>query len=125
MIRDNYVHGFPAKAWDAAKSEARAIMVARARRKRDISYTDLVAGITHIALEAHDIRLDHLLGEIAQEEDAAGRGLLTVLVVHKTGDKMPGPGFFQMAESRGRDISDKEALWVHEMRKVQETWAKK
>jgi len=100
-------------------------MVARARRKRDISYTDLVAGITHIALEAHDIRLDHLLGEIAQEEDAAGRGLLTVLVVHKTGDKMPGPGFFQMAESRGRDISDKEALWVHEMRKVQETWAKK
>jgi hypothetical protein len=29
-----------------------------------------------------------------------GRGLLTVVVVHETGDMQPGPGFFELAQSR-------------------------
>jgi len=39
-----------------------------------------------------------MLGEISQEEDAAGRGMLSVIVVHKVGDMQPGPGFFQLAK---------------------------
>ena len=35
-----------------------------------------------------------MLGDISSAEDDAGRGLLTVVVVHKSGDMKPGPGFF-------------------------------
>jgi hypothetical protein len=35
-----------------------------------------------------------MLGEISQEEDEAGHGMLSVIVVHKYGDMQPGPGFF-------------------------------
>ena len=37
----------------------------------------------------------------------AGRGMLSVIVVHKVGDMQPGPGFFQLAKKLGRDTSDK------------------
>jgi molybdopterin synthase catalytic subunit len=68
--------------WDAAKAEARQVMIRQ---------------ITRIRLQAHDARLSHFLGEIASEEDERGRGPLTVVVVHKSGDMQPGPGFFELA----------------------------
>ena len=39
---------------------------------------------------------------------AAGRGMLSVIVVHKQGDMQPGPGFFELAQRLGRDTSDTE-----------------
>ena len=47
-----------------------------------------------------------MLGEISSEEDAAGRGMLTVLVVHRAGDMQPGPGFFELAKQLGRNTSN-------------------
>jgi len=35
-----------------------------------------------------------------------GRGMLSVIVVHKEGDMQPGPGFFELAGELGRDTSD-------------------
>jgi len=32
--------------------------------------------------------------------------MITALVVHKTGDMQPGPGFFELAEKLGHDPSD-------------------
>ena len=58
-----------------------------------------------------------MLGQISEEEDAAGRGMLSVLVVHKDGDKMPGPGFFTLAKKLGRDISDRDKCWSDELTK--------
>jgi hypothetical protein len=46
-----------------------------------------------------------MLGEISLE-GAAGRGMLSVIVVHKDGDMQPGPGFFELAEELDRDTSD-------------------
>ncbi len=89
-----------------------------------IPYSDLVRSITSIRLDAHDTRLSHFLGEIASDEDAEGRGLLTVLVVHKSGDMQPGPGFFELAQSRGRDTSNIVECWVEELKKVFAYWAK-
>ena len=98
-------------------------MVDVARRRSLISYSDLVREIESCALEPHDPRLDHLLGQIAEAEDEAGRGLLTVVVVHKTGDKIPGPGFFKMAQSRGRDTSDRVEFWISELQRVHDVWS--
>jgi molybdopterin synthase catalytic subunit len=89
-----------------------------------IAYSDLVTRITTVELQAHDSRLFHLLGEISSEEDAAGRGMLTVVVVHKTGDMQPGPGFFELAGLLGRDTSDILKCWVEELHRVHAVWSR-
>ena len=117
-------YGFSQSEWDAAKAEARDLMIKRAKLSGLIAYSDLVAGITTISLAAHDPRLFHLLGEISSEEDAAGRGMLTVVVVHRSGDMQPGPGFFELAGQLGRDTSNIEKCSIAELRRVYDIWAR-
>ena len=110
--------------WDKAKAEAKEALVDRAKIRGMIPYSDLVADINAIKLEAHDRRLFELLGEISSEEDAAGRGMLTVIVVHKFGDMQPGPGFFELAKQLGKDTSDILECWVKELHHVHGYWSK-
>jgi len=117
--------GFIDKVWQSAKQEAREVLVtcARASKESDsiIYYSNLVSLIKSIQLEPHDIRLFNLLGEISREEDGDGRGMLSVLVVHKV-DGRPGKGFFELAEELGRDILDEEMCWIQERKKVCDYW---
>ena len=83
--------------WKLAIQETTEILVARAKLRGMIPYSDLAKKITAIHIEAHDPRLFKLLGEISTNEDAQGRGMLSVIVVHKQGDMQPGPGFFELA----------------------------
>ena len=117
MDRDGFNHGFPPAAWEAAKSEAREIMMKRAKRGAPISYSELVDQIRSISMDAHDPRLAHFLGEISRAEDAKGRGMLTAVVVHKH-DGFPGQGFFELAEELGRTVKDQEQFWIEEMRRL-------
>ena len=114
----------PKKIWEAAKSEAKAIMIERAKARGTIAYSDLVSKIRSLPMQAHDQRLFHLLGQISSEEDAARRGMLTVLVVHKHGDMQPGPGFFELAEHLGRDTNDILRCWIDELNFVYGVWAR-
>ena len=123
MKRENFNHGFSDEIWRAAKEEARQAIIDVARRQQTMSYSDLVQHITSCDLEPHSPHLAHLLGEISTEEDEEGRGLLTVLVVRKTGDQKPGLGFFKLAASRGRDISDTVECWIEELKKVHDVWS--
>ena len=118
-------YGFEGPVWDAAKKQATDVLVEVARRRGRIAYSELVAQIAALSLEPHDPRLFHLLGEISSEEDAAGRGMLTAIVVHKFGDMQPGPGFFELAKSRGRNTKDMLACWIAEFNKVHDFWANK
>lgn len=123
MLRKNFDHGFAQSDWDAAKQEARAVMIQRAKRRRTISYSELVSQIHSISLDPHDVRLDHFLGEISSDEESQGHGMLTVLVVHKSGDLEPGKGFYELARSLGRDVSDREKCWSEELHRVYEAWS--
>jgi len=125
MLRKQYDHGFSEQSWSAAKAEAKRILGEIARRRQMITYSDLVRSISQIALEPHDSRLFHFLGEISSEEDAAGRGMLTALVVHKAGDMEPGPGFFELAKSLGRDVTNPMECWVKEMHRVHAQWERR
>lgn len=122
MLND---YGFEGPVWEAAKKQAINVLIEVARRRGRIAYSELVAQITALSLEPHDPRLFHLLGEISSEEDAAGRGMLTAIVVHKSGDMQPGPGFFELAKSRGRNTNDMLACWISEFNKVHDYWANK
>lgn len=123
MLRDKFNHGFDEQRWEDAKEEARQVMYNVARRRRTIAYSDLVSKITSVQMDAHDVRLAHFLGEIALEDDDSGLGLTTVVVVHKQGDQQPGPGFFEMAQSQGRNTADPVACWVNELNAVYDHWA--
>lgn len=117
--------GIPHQTWETAKNEARSVMIQRAKIRGMISYSDLVQKIEAVRFDAFDKRLFHLLGEISSEEDRAGRGMLTVLVVHKTGDMEPGPGFYELAKLLGRKTNDPLKFWVSELHKVHEFWSRK
>jgi hypothetical protein len=121
--KKDFDHGFAQSDWDAAKEEARVIMIRRARARSTISYSELVSQIRSIRLDPHDARLDHFLGQISSEEDSEGRGMLTVLVVHKSGDLEPGRGFYELAGSLDRDVSDRERCWAEELKLVYEVWS--
>ena len=112
-----------AEDWKLAVHEATDILIERAKLRGMIPYSDLANKITSIQLEAHDPRLFELLGEISKNEDAQGRGMLSVIVVHKQGDMQPGPGFFELAKELGRDTKDILDCWVKELKKVHGYWS--
>lgn len=114
--------GFDCAQWDAAKEQAKGVLTAAASRKGRVFYSELVGQISALDLEPYDSRLFHLLGEISTEEAAAGRGMLTAIVVHKYGEMLPGQGFFELAKSLGRNVKDPVAFWVSEFSKVHDYW---
>ncbi len=101
----------------------RNILIDRAKVRGMIPYSELVSKIKTVSLEPESYALANILGEISSEEDALGRGMLTVIVVHKYGDMQPGPGFFDLAEKLGRDTSDILKCWVDELKKVHAFWS--
>ena len=121
MKSDNFNHRFPAEVWHDAKAQARRAMIDAARLRSVIWYSDLVHKIRACSLHHRDRRLFEMLGEVSIDEDKAGRGLLTAVVVRME-DGRPGPGFFKLAESLGRDVSDKERCWKEELKKVHDAW---
>jgi hypothetical protein len=115
VISDS-TYGYPLNAWEQAKKEAiRAILTESS--KGPVSYSDLAKRIRRINFDPHDYAFPHPLGQISVEEDAAGRGMLTVLVVRQE-DGMPGSGFFDLAQRMGRDVRDKERCWSDEAKLV-------
>lgn len=114
--------GFEERHWEAAKAEAKEVLSACARQRQMIPYSEFVTRLHSIHIEAHDPRLAHFLDEISTEESAAGRGMLTALVVHKRGDLQPGPGFFDLAQRLRHDTSDVVKFWIEEVKRVFAAW---
>ena len=124
MIPNHERFGFKQKEWENFKAEARKILVAEAARRGMITYGDLASQMTTITVEPHDMVLWEIIGDVARDEEHAGRGLLSVLVVHKKGDMEPGGGFYDLAKFFGRKTSDRTKCFVEEMHKVHAVWSK-
>lgn len=122
MLRSASDFGIPRQDWDEAKEQARAAMIARAKFRGQITYSDLVTKVSAVRFDAHDTRLFHMLGEISIEESDAGRGMLSAVVVHKHGDMEPGAGFFVLANHLGHDAKDHTRFWVDEAKNVYAFW---
>jgi hypothetical protein len=116
-------YGFDEDKWMLAKEYAKTLLVDIARQKATIAYSILVAKISIISLDPHSYAMRAFLGEISTEEHEAGRGLLSVVVVYKHGEMMPGPGFFELAEKLGYNVRDQTEFWLSELRKVYDIWS--
>ncbi|HLF70586.1 MAG TPA: hypothetical protein VI759_00330 [Dehalococcoidia bacterium] len=115
--------GYGDSEWEHAKSEVCDILRELARDfGSTIAYSELVGRVQAIKLHQQSPALAGMLEQISTSEDAAGRGMLSVLVVHKSGDLRPGRGFFDLAQRLGRDVSDEDAFWVGELKKVHDSW---
>ncbi len=114
------MHGYDLKLWETAKEQALEVLAgcARKRANQTISYSELANSIHAIRFDPHDHAFHLLLGKISEDENDLGRGMLSVLVVYKGQDQMPGPGFFELAKSLGRDVSDKLKFWSEEFQLV-------
>lgn len=88
-----------------------------------IPYSELSAKTHAINIHPHSDAMAAILGQISREEDAEGRGLLSVVVVHKNGDMEPGNEFFELAIEFCKDTSDRTKLWVDELHRVHDYWA--
>lgn len=104
--------------WQVAKTEMTSVLTDVASKRGMISYSDLVRRVNTIKFEPESYSFWRMLGEISDEEAAQGRGLLSVLVVHKRGDMEPGKGFYELAKAHGRDTSDLLKCWISELHKV-------
>jgi hypothetical protein len=103
--------------WDDLKATARAILHGVAAHRSTITYRELTDRLG-VSLPANDEwSLARLLREVSTEEDEAGRGLLTAVVVRHSGG-LPGGGFFRMAAARGRDVDDRQSCWERELERV-------
>ena len=112
----------PDAAYEQVLEEVTGLLRRRARhpREKTITYGDLCDAIKSRSFYPQDPDLHTLLSAISTHEDDAGRGLLSAVVVNATGTKLPGDGYFALAELRGRDVSDRKAHHEAELTKVRE-----
>ncbi|MDB6028329.1 MAG: hypothetical protein JWM68_4552, partial [Verrucomicrobiales bacterium] len=109
------------------KATATQIMIQRATLRGMITYSEVAdklnAAHPGVDFEPHDQRLWELLGDAARDEANAGRGILSVVVVHKHGDMEPGNGFYELAKYYKRNLSDKQKCFLEELHRVHEQWS--
>jgi hypothetical protein len=116
------VAGEDQERWTEAKRQAVEILSAYARERDTISYKQFVTHIKAIpGLRYHgDKRLDCLLDEISVEEEGAGRGHISALVVQASVPSIPSDGFFDLVRERHsaglgrREIFEveRDAVWA-------------
>ena len=115
-------YGYERRDWDAAKAETVEILVGRARGGLGpMTYGALAGQLKSISIEPHQFAMFAMLGEVSDDEDSFGRGMLSAYVVSaETG--IQGGGFFELAEKLGRRVDDRLAFWVEEIKRVDEVW---
>lgn len=97
------------------------IQVAKARAT--IQFVEL-GQVADMALDNDEdvAALGHVLDAIAEEDVAAGRPLLPVLVVHGTRN-MPGVGLFKFAKKKKLQKTDDLTFFATELKRVYDYWA--
>ena len=140
----------PRNEWQLVKEIAREILLERASLPDDylIPYSRLTAEVvTRLSQQAASVgavatrelvektreiltpesnALAEMLREISTESASCvpDQGMLTVIVVHKTGDQRPGSGFFACARELGRlpanaSEAQEDEFWIRELDLVQ------
>jgi hypothetical protein len=121
---------FTEEEWLSTIEEARSILIDQAKRRQLITYSELTQKITTCDLPCPSDALSTLLEELSRLENEQDRGMLSALVVHKTGEPVPGTGFYKLARELGKAPADQMTqnkramlMWVEELKKVIAHWS--
>ena len=118
MKRSDYRFALSDTEWDEAKAELRSAIVGAAWERRKTSYGEVARQVCVTHVDPHSGLMNYLLGEIFEEETAAGRPALTAIVTHKNGDMEPGPGFYDMARKLGYEFDEPFVFWSSQVEEV-------
>lgn len=100
-------------------------LVQVARERRTVTYVELAqAADLSLSVEDDMTTLGHQLDGIAEQEVAAGRPLLAVVVV-KENSNMPGAGLFKFAKQKGLQKKgvDDITFFATELNRVHAFWS--
>jgi hypothetical protein len=103
------------------KCITREFLVSSARRQRSVTYKEVAGRIKDRRFGYRSEVTDEVLGVISADEHAAGRPLLSAVVVRSEPQQpMPGPGFFELAKELGSMTGQiaKLGYWRTEFRRV-------
>lgn len=115
--------GYPVKDWRQAKQEVKVVLIERAKVRDVISHFELTVRMTVLKLDPDSLALHTMLREIGAEENAAGRGMLTALVVSRPGQRLPDLEFLYLATQLGKDTSNIMWCWLNELKRVFNCWS--
>lgn len=104
--------------WADVLKRIRHVLVAVAAERSTITYGALRTRIDCDVPDRGERDLAAALRAVAIAADDNGEGLLSAVVVRRSG--LPGSGWFRLAQRRGRDIADRERVWRTEVERV---WA--
>jgi hypothetical protein len=97
-------------------------LIDAARRQRRITYTDVQRLLKEPRIYQRSAEMDALLRQISEAEHAAGRLMLSAVVVRKEADGQlgrPGSGFDELAKDLGANLGQPpDVFWKAEFRRV-------
>lgn len=103
-------------------------LIDAAQKQSEVSYKE-IASILGIHTPGNHMsrEVGQILGEISEDEHAAGRPMLSAIVERVDG--IPGEGFFTLARRLGKllavDAEGEIKFWMDEREKVFQTWPHK
>jgi hypothetical protein len=110
--------GISEEDWDVAKEELRSSILKHAYQRKMTYYGEIAAEVEVIYVPPHSVLLNHLLGEIFDDDVAKGHPLITSIVTHKSGDREPGEGFYSKARSSGFKFDKPHIFWSDQVMQV-------
>lgn len=117
-------YGFSPENWLALRNEIRSILIRTATSvEQTISYSELAETVESASLKPFSQPLFAVLTELSEEEDAAGRGMLSAVVIRKDRRKPRKSGFIRLAAKLERDVSNARACWDAEIERVCTYWS--
>lgn len=116
-------YGYSPENWSALKNEIRSILIRTATSvEQTISYSDLAESVKLANLKPFSQPLFAVLTELSVEEEAAGRGMLSAVVIRKDRRKPRKSGFIKLAAKLGRDVTNVRECWNAEIERVCQYW---
>lgn len=90
----------------------------RVAQRQPITYGDLTERVTARRFMPNDRALETLLSRLSTQSHKQGLGMISAVVVNK-GSKIPGDGFFTLAERLGHSVGhNPKAFHEKELEKV-------
>jgi hypothetical protein len=104
------------------KAEMREAMIAAAKARQLLTYTDLALALPSVYLNPGSFVFAHLMREVCRAEwEQSGTMLCALVVSRLTG--IPGAGYFRGMAALGEDVSDAEAAWRAEVERAFDYWS--
>ncbi len=116
------MYGFSRSDWEQLCEKTQKILMEIARKRQMISYSDLAIKLGDPKIRADSPALASLLEYASRKSVDDIEAMISVVVVHKTGDMEPGKGFYSLADELGLDTEDQQKFWIDQLHAIHKAY---